>query len=405
MTPRSEHGLLLALGLTIAAACTTGALDADERRNVPHRVGTLAKPEWETAAWELGRYKASGTRLDVAAMRAGGPIVALLQRQPLAAYEIILEGPATPRHATVTGGRVQDARYGANPPLGKPVDVIGVSADGAGWYLDADSSRIVSEDVGGVHRVEASLGAHTAPTTGCLLGDRAVAFLDSAHVGTVFVESVAAAADVRALRFPPGFVDDGDVRWTDLRFSGSRGGPCVLWAPRMRTVMLVSDSAVRPMGPLVKPVKREPWYERGWRWITRQPGPTYVIDASSFPGGVALVSGGRTRGARRMIDLYADAGTYRETMVLRMSAMRVAGNGARLYVLRQNGDSVLLASYVLPPAVRALAPESGDETVLRVDRLAGARTAPGAVRLDTSRVVVPRRRVVAPGTRNHIGSP
>lgn len=386
--------LLVSVTLSAAAACSTSTADVADRQHVPHRTGTLATAEWETPAWELGRYKTSGARLDVVAMRSGGPIVALLQRSPLAAYEIILEGPAMQRRVSVEGGPVQGARFGAKPPLGHPLDIVGVRGDGVAWYLDADSARIVSEDVGGFHRIESSFAARTVARTGCLLGDRAVAFLDSARVDTVFVQDLGAAGTVRGIPAPRGYVDGVEARWTDLRFGGSRDGPCVLWAPRMRTVMLVSDSAVRAMGPMVEQAEEESWPDRIWRRITRKPARQYVIDASSFPGGVAVLFGGRTPGARRMIDLYDDAGTYRETMVLPMPAMRIAGSGQRLYVLRQNGDSVLLASYVLPAAVRPPTGAEGAQPGARVGRLTGARTAPRDVQLDTARVVAPRRHFV-----------
>lgn len=304
----------------------------------------------------------------------------------------MLEGLTTQRRISVEGGPVQRAQHGANPVLANPVDIVGVSADGAALYLAADSSRIVSQDVGGMRRVEASLGADAAPRSGCLLGERGVAFLDSAHVGTVFVQDFAPPHDVRSLPLPGGYVDGVDVRWADVRFGGSRNGPCVLWAPRMRTVLLVSDSAVRPMGPLVEQVQRETRYQRSWRGITRQPARRYVIDASSFPGGVAILFAGRTAGARRMIDLHDDAGAYHETMVLPMPSMRIAGNGQRLYVLRQNGDSVLLASYVLPLAIRTrIAATDSEHAVTRMGRLVGGGVVPHDIRLDTSRVIVPRR--------------
>ena len=385
--------VLVGLFVATAVACTTDRAKASRHERAPRRTGSLATPEWESPAWVLGRYKTVGARLDVVAMRSGGGIVAVLQRAPLATYEIILEGPTTRRRISVEGGRVEHVQRGANPVFGNPVDVVGVSADGVGWYLDADNSRIVSQDVGGMRRVEAPLGADAAPRSGCLLGERGVAFLDSAHVDTVFVQDFAPPHDVRSLPLPGGYVDGVEVRWADVRFGGSRKGPCVLWAPRMRTVLLVSDSAVRPMGSLVEQVQRENWYQRTWRWITRQPAPRYVIDASSFPGGVAILFAGRTAGARRMIDLYDDAGTYEETMVLPMPSMRIAGHGQRLYVLRQNGDSVLFASYVLPSAIRArIAATDSEPAVTRIGRLVGARAAPRDIQLDTTRVIAPRGR-------------
>lgn len=393
VTPSTRmRGILLCLLPLVVVSCTTDGPSEHEPQVAPRRTGSLATAEWEAPAWVLGRYKTVGARLDVVAMRSGGGIVAVLQRAPLATYEIMLEGLTTQRRISVVGGTVRQAQYGTNPPLGNPIDVVGVTADGVGWYLDVDSGRILSQDVGGMRRVEVSLGARAAPRSGCLLGDRGVAFLDSAHVDTVFVQDIAPPHDVRRLPLPGGYVDGVDVRWTDVRFGGSRKGPCVLWAPRMRTVLLVSDSAVRPLGPLVEPVQRENWYQRSWRWIARQPAPRYVIDASSFPGGVALLVGGRTPGARRMIDLYDDAGTYEETMVLPMPSMRIAADCQRLYVLRQNGDSVLFASYVLPSAIRArMAATDNEHEVTRIGRLVGARVAHRDIRLDTARVIVPRK--------------
>lgn len=157
------------------------------------------------------------------------------------------------------------------------------------------------------------------------------------------------------MSFPAGYVDGRSVKWQDLRFGGSLGGACVLWASRMRSVVVVADTAVRPLGPYIEPVSTDSWYQRLWDRLTRS-ASVYTLDATSFPGGVALLFSGRSAGAGRMVDLYSDSGAYLQTMVLPRSALRVAGNRERLYVLSQHRDSILLASYILPWSLRSRMP-------------------------------------------------
>lgn len=262
----------------------------------------------------------------------------------------MLEPPVVPQ----TGGPYDPAdrqwRDG-NPPLGAASDVIGITPDGVTWYLDSASGRVVSHNVGSTTAIEATLDTLGAPRAGCVLEGKSIAFIDNAHPETVFVKPLSPASRARALAIPRGYVDGGAVKWRDVHFGGSLGGPCVMWAPRMRSVLIVSDSAVRSLGPFIEPVVHEPWYRSIWYWMTRTT-PVYTRDATSYPGGVAVLFAGHTAGADRMIDLYADSGTYLQTLVLPRRALRVAGNGERIYVLSQRLDSILLSSYILPWSIR-----------------------------------------------------
>jgi hypothetical protein len=93
---------------------------------------------------------------------------------------------------------------------------------------------------------------------------------------------------------------------------------------------------------------------------------------------------------RRWIDLYADSGAYRETLVLPAPTRRIAGNRERIYALRQARDSILMASYVLPWSIRSKMP-AAPAVALRVPTLRGVREISGRVRLDTVRVASPGR--------------
>ncbi len=228
----------------------------------------------------------------------------------------------------------------------------GVTPDGITWYLDSASGRVVSRTVSATSKIEATLDSAGAPRVGCVIDGRAIAFIENAHPETVFVQPLSPPAHVRALRIPRGYVDGLAVRWPEVHFGGSLGGPCLMWAPRMSTVMIVTDSAVRPLGPFVEPVIQEPWYRSIWYRI-RHSAPVYTRDATSYPGGVAVLFAGHTAGADRMVDLYAESGAYLQTLVLPHRALRVAGNGERIYVLSQRLDSILLASYILPWSIRA----------------------------------------------------
>lgn len=377
--------------LVIGLSCSHGPQSNTDGRDAPSgvaRTGELATTEWEQPLWSVWRWSPSGQYFEPAGFRSGGGLVGLAGRAPASAYAIILD--SDPSHVSVTGGPVARSSKDSTLSQAVPADIVGVSGDGLVWFLSPDSGRIIGQDVGAPPRVEATLAAKGTATTGCLVGDTAVAYLDSARPDSIIVQDLTARDSDRAIPFPSGYVDGRAVRWTDLRFGGSSGSACVIHAPRMRTVMLLDDSAVRALGPFIEPVPADPWYRRLARWLMRSPPPVYAIDATTYPGGVAVLYAGHTRGAGRMIDLYADSGAYLETLVLPAPTRRIAGNRERIYALRQARDSILMASYVLPWSIRSKMP-AAPAVALRVPTLRGVREISGRVRLDTVRVASPGR--------------
>ena len=361
-------------------ACATHA-DAPEALRVPHRVGVVLAAEWEQPLWNVWRWVPSGQPFDAVAFRSGGGLVGLAARAPASTYSIILESGADARHVSVTGGPLGLLPERSALSHGSPTDIVGVGPDGVVWFLFSDSGRVIGQDIGGPRKVETTLAANRSATTGCLIADRALAYLDAGRPNTVLVKDLTERHHDRVVPFPAGYIDGRTVKWSDLRFGGSLGGTCVLRAPRMSTLMLVTDSAVRPLGPFIEPVPQDPWYRRLARWATRSPAPVYAMDATSYPGGVAVLFGGQTKGAGRIIDLYADTGGYLETMVLPAPVRRIAGNRERIYALRQSRDSLLMASYVLPWSIRAKIPPAPPPTLRAPSPIAlGGITSPSSSR-------------------------
>ncbi len=359
-----------------------------ERTPAPRRIGAFAEREWESRLLAVERRIRAAEPIRPLALRAGGGLVAVLLAQPSVAYMVELTGEAAP---PMMGGPNGDFTYAGTLARGYPSDVVTVAPDSRAWYLDVRSGRVMSEDVGYNHRLIATLTAHGRARSGCALDPETIAYVTDARPGVVFVHRRSEPAHDRALVLPAGYAPTRTVPWTSVRFGGSPSGPCVLWAPRMASVLLVSDRELRPLGAFVEPVPRHSWYQALRRRVRRIPEPDYVLDATSFPGGVAVLFAGHTAGAGRIVDLYSEQGAYRETMVLPSRALRIAGYDARLYVLRQRRDSVRLASYLLPAGIR-----SGMPAVTRAPPQDIAR-----VRAITGRVS-PRQRHAARGRADSI---
>jgi hypothetical protein len=316
----------------------------------------MATPEWETREARVERWVPHGAHIVPLAFRSGGGLTALLQDSPRATFEFTFSNPAWPLGGVLTQDTLSDT-----PNLGLPSDIVGVTRDGVPWYLDRQTGRVVSETISSRRELIATLDTVGTVRSACALGGRAIAYVTAQDSAELFVRDLATGS-TNVVAFPPPYAGRWSVRWSDVRFGGSLNGQCVLWSSRMSTAMLVSDSAVRLLGPFVEPVRPEAWYRRLARWITRVGPPVYALDATSFPGGIAVLFGGHTAGAGRMVDLYSDSGAYLETMVLPRPALRVAGNDARLFVLSESLDSILLASYILPAAVRSRAQPTDTET-------------------------------------------
>lgn len=354
--------LTVNIGLAVVlcgAACSPGdhgaASAAGRQLPARTRTGSFVAPEWEVREWKVERYIARGHHLEPVAFRSGGGVTALLQRSPLAMYEFMFDVPGHP------AGGLADPRKAwieGNPPFGSPSDIAGVTRDGVTLYLDGATGDIKAQTVSSRRAEVLDLGTSGSVQSACALGPNAFAYIDGSQPGEIFVRYVDSSAPARRLAFPSGLVDSNEVRWSQLRFGGSNGGACVLWAPRMRAVVVVGDTALHAIDDFIEPVKPEPWFARIWHWLSRTPPHPYALDVTSVPGAVAVLVAGSTSGAGRIVDFYADSGSYLETMVLPRRALRVAGNHQRLFVLRESLDSILFASYVLPWSLRrGMAPE------------------------------------------------
>jgi len=327
----------------------------DAARALGRRVATIEKPEWTVREPAVERLLAGGQRLNVVAFRAGGGLIALLQHAPDAWWGFMFQAPGAP-----SGGAIGAPPHGMSAPgfttelrsrIKSPSDIVGVSADGVAWYLDAATGRITSLSVSGYRAPIPGLRLPGTARRACALAGGAIAFLDDTAPGRVFVQDLNRIGGDRSLTLPTQLLTDAGAEWSELRFGGSLGGPCILWAPVLPTVVVVTDSATRPLGPFIETMRPDPWYTRFRRWVERKPSPVAAISATSFPGGVAVLFGGRTPYAHRLVDFYSKTGRYLESMLLPKPALSIAEGESRLFVLSQIGGAVRLASYILPDAI------------------------------------------------------
>jgi hypothetical protein len=376
LTHRWTAALLSSALIGCSAAADAGSGGADTSAVAEARApGTVATPEWETEITLWTDYP-----VPPVAFRAGGGLASLLQGPPYRRWMFLLGDSAR----GVSGGPRPAWSEGVGRPTGFApgralADIVGISAGGRSWYLDAVTGRVSGVDIGGYSRMIASLGARGTIRTACALGEHAIAYLDIARPDTVFVHEPASRA-TRALPLPATFAAVHAVPWDSLRFDGSPDGPCVVSNSRVRGLLVVTDSAVRAINASVEPLPIEPrrqaWYAPLARLASRNsdtesPATPGALDATSFPGGVAVLFEGRTPEAGRLVDFYDTTGTYLTTMRLPHRALRIAASHGRLYVLRQRYEPhdgirgrVYLASYVLPGRVRAGQAVSAEPTVI-----------------------------------------
>lgn len=349
---------VFALCLTMVACSPSEHASPDPwatRRVLPgeSRVpGPIAEPEWEREITST-----IGFTSPALALRAGHGIVTLLQDAPLAKWMFTLADSGR----VSAGGSIgrSEPFVPGRPRMGQPSDIVAVDEDGASWFLEPGTGRIVRQDVGGYRHLVGRLRAEGEVRTACALNGRVV-FLDSGRPTEVLIQSLDPPFVTRALRGATHLMNGTDAERAQLRFGGSATGVCVLHSPYLPGVLLVSDSAVVALGPFIEPTgtvrgkedrSRAP-FASGFG-VGRGPHVVGALDATSFPGGVAVLFEGRSQDAGRVIDLYAEAGPYLGTIRLPHRARRIAGIGHRIIVLSTRNDRSYLASYVLPPQARS----------------------------------------------------
>ncbi len=352
-------------------------------------LGPVAQPEWEVS---ITGTVGEGDRSPVLSFRAGYGIATLLQDAPLRKW------------AFITGDTTRSSLWGAGsyvradepfvpgwPKQGLPSDIVTVDEESFSWFLDRTTGRIIAEDVGGYRHSITRLRVDGEVRTACAVNGH-VAFLDTAHPNAVQLQSLEPPFGVRSLPIAQRLLSS-DVKKRDvLRFGGSPDGPCVLRSAHLPGVLVVSDSAVVALGPFVAGIESSEGPHASWRSRLasilgrgRDERVVNALDATSFPGGVAVLFAGRSPEAGRVIDLYAESGSYLGTIHLAHRALRIAGAGQRIVVLSRRDERSYLTSYVLPPQARKS--ELVDEVVAHAPRAPLESTAPPAESLaaDTSR--------------------
>jgi len=329
---------------------------------VRRHLGTLARAEWVTEVTHR-------TRLPVnpLAMRAGAGLVSLLQGPPASQFWMFVLADSA---NAVAGFRIDPQEVSDLPRLGDPVDIPGITADAWTLLLDRRSGRILGQDVGGNRISMAATGVRGSVLSACVHHQTSVALIDSARRGVVFVKPLAGAAKARALTVPSALLNERTVHWSELRFGGSPDGACILYAPRMRGVGVVTDTSVIALHEFVEPLTAvqqayasNRWYSALMERLNIGTLPRAVLDATSFPGGMALLFQGNSPEGGRMIDLYSDTGEYIESLLLPRRALRIAATRQRIVVLSESRSRVFLSSYVLPARARTSA-TTGEPAVI-----------------------------------------
>lgn len=307
----------------------------------------------EVPEWQLNRYLAHGQRLEAIGFGSGGNITTVVQRNPRAIYQFEYSDPRI-----VTGGLTSWAKPGASGllPIDSPTDVVGVTPDGIPLYLDASTATVKTSTISGQRVLVAVLDSLPVVQSACAIDARTITFVEARHPDTVFVRRISALSPpavplVAAPRdsLPPPV-------WTATRFGGAMGSGCVLWAPNWRSVATLVDSTIHSEWPLHWASATPSWPRRLLAWLThRTVRPVFAEDVTMFPGGVAVLSDAGT-----VIDLYGmDAGQYLRSLSLPRPVLRIGGDEARIFTLRQASGSILFASFILPETARALANKVG----------------------------------------------
>jgi hypothetical protein len=373
-----ERCAALVLASVVGACAPDGGATVEQRARADsvvvggRRVGATAEPEWER-----NFTHEDGATLHPVAFRAGAGLAATIHGPSRSHWKFFLARRGHPG----SGGRHVVELQGFRPSIWNRTDIVGIASDGRVWYLDRETGSVVSEDVGAFGELIARLGARGTVRSGWALGERAIAFVDDAQPWRVLVRDLGSAAPTRTV--PLDAIDSTGLPWASLRFGGSPDGGCVLWSPRLDGILVVSDSLVRALGPLVEPpplappTPRNPWYARllGHEAPPAPAARPGALDATTFAGGVAVLYAGQTPEAERLVDLYAEDGAYQETMRLPRRALRIASTAGRLITIETERDSVFIASYVLPARVR-VRPLADEPSVIAPDIKTGALVLP-----------------------------
>lgn len=344
--------MAIGLGAILTVAC--GHRDGSAVN--PRVTLSAADREWEVRERRVERYLTQAQPLEPLGFGSGGGLTALVVRSPRAYHQFSYFDPAFP-----TGGLVADERKVVpEVPLPSPTDVVGVTDDGIVMYLD-DSTGFVTTSSPSNRRVRVvAFDTTRRVQSACALDGGTIAFIERAHPGNVFVRET--DHDIErtvAVRLDTGF---SAPAWSDLRLTGSLGSGCALWSPTGSHVAILTPALVAHSpadtarrAPPIWPVVRDSlaWYDRIRRFVlgvgTRRCDPRAQRDVTILPGVVAVLAG-----CGDVIKLFAmDEGEYIEGIQLLHPTLRIAGAGPRVFALRQSGDSIFLASYVVPSTTRA----------------------------------------------------
>jgi hypothetical protein len=306
------------------------------------------------------RWLTSGQRLEALGFGSGGGLTALVVRSPRAYHQFSYFEPEFP-----TGGLVADeGKVSPDVPLRAPTDVVGITADGIVMYLDESTGAVKTSSMSNQRVLVVALDTMRAVQSACAVNAGTIAFIERDRPGNVFVrETDRDVEHAITVSLDP---DSSGATWSDMRLNGSLGSGCALWSRTGRRIAVLTPGLIEDLSADTAsreavhtmptwPVAREhvPWYDRVWRFLsgvgTRRCDPREQRDVTTLPGMIAVLTG-----CGNVIKVLAmDDGEYIEGMQLSHSGLRIAGAGQRLFSLRQAGDSVFLASYIVPPASRA----------------------------------------------------
>ncbi|HEX7120733.1 MAG TPA: hypothetical protein VF178_00080 [Gemmatimonadaceae bacterium] len=255
------------------------------------------EPEWEVHPHSVQQQLNAERDVEPLVLRAGHGVVAVIHHDPGTGWVFAHDLPKYP-----SGGRFARRPY-MKPPFGFPVDIVGVTDSGKAWLLEPLQGRVSSEDIGGYPYVLGILRTSQRVRRGCLFSASRLAYLDDTLPLQIFVRDFGESVSTDTLSVSAEWLGTDSTSWASLRFGGASVGHCILWAPKMEVVLRVSDSGTVAVGPLIEPPRAEGAGAALLRWIRRGDRAPLVGDATTFPGGVAVLMAGRGPDARRVIDV------------------------------------------------------------------------------------------------------
>lgn len=259
----------------------------------------------------------------------------------------------------VAGGptRPTDERAFAQTGPSRSTRLLGIESDARVWLLDAESGALSLQDVGGNVTSMGRIRMRGAVTDACLARGDHVYFIEERAADSLMEQRLDASATgpLVAMRLPP--PRRGSADRSRVRLAGGTGTDCALVESKRDSFYVIASDASLEGHPYIEELGsggiRVGLKRRMSEW--RSP-PESALDLSVSEDIIAVLFGGRSSSAKRIVDFYRWNGSFLASARLPAPAIRIALAHGRLYALSRRGGRLHLSSFVLPPSVRHAAP-------------------------------------------------